>query len=86
MTNHQAKYIVFMYGGAETPIIFPEHVGHSDFVLFLTSNPKANVISAGFCEVYENDIKVWGKSFSLNKECRKKEDKELLEKMMIYQE
>ena len=88
------EYIVIIdEWGSETPIIFGETFQHSEMARRLTSNPKEDVISAGFvhitdldnpkeydggCFSVKHELKAYGESVSLNKEARPVEDSKLL--------
>ena len=90
----ETKYIIFEnYIGMEYPVVFPETIQH----ISIASGIRDKVISAGFCSVnklekekelpsgfiQEVEFKAYGKSISLNKESRPKEDTFLLNKMFL---
>lgn len=95
----KAKYIVVeifcgpvgMKMEMETPILFPEHVGHDDMARSLGITPD-DVLAAGFVEIYpqpsashvcrsEIKIKATGESTSLGVSSRE-EDSSLIRKAL----
>lgn len=75
------KYIIFSdFYGNECPVLFPEHIEHSQL-----KDSFSNIVSAGFADiiVYNDVIKVsaFGKSTGLNIESREK-DSSIIERMI----
>lgn len=80
--NENMKYIIFS-GSLDYPIIFPEHMNHSDVARGFKTRP----VSAGFCS-HGMDVdgefswSCWGKSTSLNLACRPAVDSEILNRTL----
>lgn len=76
------KYIIYANKQLkiETPIIFPNFLNHRDIAEKI--DPDLAIISAGFCNLYNSEFRIYGRSQSLNLDSRK-EDRELLNLMAI---
>lgn len=66
------KYIIFKSGDLLKPIIFPDHIAHSEIIC-----KNAIPVSAGFFKIDFGDITVYGESVSLKLKPRK-QDNELI--------
>ena len=74
-----SKYIIIDNGGVEVPIVFDEILSHKEM------SYNKTVISAGFLDVWENEVSVFGESVTLNIKSRK-EDAILIKKMLIHED
>ena len=79
------KYITYDNGTDNNSIIFPEIINHDDMAKKIgINNPSKEVLGAGFVNISEkNDMLIaecYGKSVSLNKDSRGKEDSVIVTK------
>lgn len=59
------KYIMVLTPSGEAPFIFPDFIGHRQFVIDQQINPR-HVISAGFVQLVNGKIDAHGRSHELN--------------------
>lgn len=71
------KYIIVEDCGCKSAILFSEIMTHNSFEVC------GKIISAGFCNIGNNDVSVWGSSVSLGLRSRP-EDIEIIEKSITF--
>ncbi len=82
----KGKYIIVLERGNKVAILFSSLIGHDTF---LKCYCKANIVSAGFFEVYSDQdnhdyhcIEPFGKSTMLKIESHPEEDKKIIERFL----
>jgi hypothetical protein len=85
------KYIIVKNGGIPTPILFPSHLNHADVA---EGFGTLEILSAGMFEVgadpTETDpdsigVSVFGESVTLGKQVNKREDPDIIQRLLRKQ-
>ena len=85
------KYVMITRNTLETPFVFPETESHNNVARALTHGDLSNVISAGFCDCYKdeiNDVMSWtcfGESTTLKLVSRGMADAIIFDRMFRVQ-
>lgn len=73
------KYVVLDNGLNDIPLIFPGLESHANIAMHF----NWPIVSAGFVKVNDNKVICYGKSVSLNANCRPDEDARLITKFLM---